>query len=276
MNLRRLIIWSIIGTGVSSITVQLLTIREFLSQFRGNEITISLVLFCWLFLTGVGSLLARLSKRPTPTAYALLNVFIATWPLLQILVIRAFRDRIFVHGTAPDFYAIFFYIMSTTAPYCILVGFVLPCALQVLRVRGSKFTAGDLYINDSIGDIAGGILFSFVLVYWVKPFMAIGLTSGLLIITSFLLLATTRKVLPLLPAMSAAIIFYVFALDGGFEVSSLSGQYGEIRRYLESPYGRVVITMEGPQRTFWESGVPLYSDADIVRRRMDLGFRGNL
>jgi spermidine synthase len=62
----------------------------------------------------------------------------------------------------------------------------------------------------------------------------------------------------------ATIVFYVFALNGGFEESTLSGQYGDIHRYLESPYGRIVITREGPQRTFWESGVPLYSDADIV------------
>ena len=263
--IQRLIIWSIIGTGISSITVQLLTVREFLTQFQGNEITISLVLFCWLFLTGIGSLLARLSKKPSPTMYAILNVLIAIWPLVQIVVIRTFRDRVFVHGTAPDFYAIFFYIVSTTAPYCVLLGFVLPYALQVLKVRGSGFTAGDLYINDSVGDIAGGILFSFVLVYWVKPFMAVALSSSLLLMASFLLLLTRRQVLPLLPALLAALIFYIFALNGRFEESTLSGQYGNIHRYLESPYGRVVITTEGPQRTFWESGVPLYSDADIVR-----------
>jgi len=265
LNLKRLVIWSIIGVGVSSITVQLLTIREFLSQFRGNEITISLVLFCWFFLTGIGSLLARFLKRPSSTSFALLNILIALWPLLQIVIIRTFREMVFIHGAAPGFYAIFFYIMVTTAPYCILIGFVLPYALQVLKVRGFEFTAGDLYVEDSIGDIAGGILFSFVLVYWVRPFTAIALTSGLLLTVSFALLATTRKVFPLLPALLATIIFYVFALNGRFEEGTLSGQYGDIRRYLESPYGRVVITMEGPQRTFWESGVPLYSDADIVR-----------
>ncbi len=265
MNVRRLVIWSIIGTGVSSITVQLLTIREFLSQFRGNEITISLVLFCWLFLSGAGSLAARFCRRPTLASYALLNVLVALWPLPQIVLIRTLRETVFVHGAAPGFYAIFLYIMATTAPYCILVGFILPYALQVLKVHGSEFTAGDLYVNDSIGDIAGGILFSFVLVTRVKPFLAIALTSTLLIIASFLLLSMARRYRPLLPAILAALIFYVFALDGGFEVATLSGQYGDIRRYLESPYGRVVITMEGPQRTFWESGVPLYSDADIVR-----------
>ncbi|MGD8389032.1 MAG: hypothetical protein PVG49_17935, partial [Desulfobacteraceae bacterium] len=57
--LRAFILVSVIGTGISTVTAQLLTIREFLSQFHGNEITISLVLFSWLLLTGIGSLAAR-------------------------------------------------------------------------------------------------------------------------------------------------------------------------------------------------------------------------
>ncbi|MCD4715202.1 MAG: hypothetical protein K8R45_00510, partial [Desulfobacterales bacterium] len=69
---KRLIIWSIIGTGISSVTTQLLTIREFLSQFHGNEITISLVLFCWLLLTGLGSLAAKGVKRSSLGFYTLL------------------------------------------------------------------------------------------------------------------------------------------------------------------------------------------------------------
>ena len=54
-SLRRLLVWSVIGVGISSVTTQLLTIREFLTQFQGNEITISLVVFCWLLsrLSGV-------------------------------------------------------------------------------------------------------------------------------------------------------------------------------------------------------------------------------
>ena len=63
INEKRLIVRSIIGTGISSITVQLVTIREFLSQFHGNEITISLVIFSWLLLTGIGSLIAKFFNR---------------------------------------------------------------------------------------------------------------------------------------------------------------------------------------------------------------------
>lgn len=264
LPLRRLIIWSIIGTGISSIAVQLVTIREFLTQFHGNEITISLVLFSWLLLTGLGSLFARAFKYSSLAAYASLAAIIALWPLLQIVLIRDLRESIFVHGAAPGFYQIFSYILLTTAPYCILVGFILPYALKVLQDRGYAFTSGKLYVTDSIGDISGGVLFSFVLVYWVKPFKTIAFTSSLLILVVFLLLLGSRRYLLLLFTVLFASFFYFFSLNTGFEKSTLSKQYGDILRYVESPYGRIVISKEGPQHTFWESGVPFYSDADIT------------
>ena len=263
-NIERLIIWSIIGTGISSIAVQLITIREFLSQFHGNEITISLVLFCWLLLTGFGSLIAKFVKRPSVSLYSFLTLLIALWPLLHIIFIRSFRDAAFIHGTSPGFYQIFFYIMGTTTPYCLLVGFILPYALKVIEENNSRFTSGELYITDSIGDISGGILFSFILVYWVKPFMTIAITSSFLIIAAFSLIIVSRRRLLLLSAVLATSLFYLFSLNSNFEISSLSKQYGDIVRYLESPYGRIVVTGEGTQHTFWESGIPLYSDANII------------
>ncbi|MBW1767229.1 MAG: hypothetical protein JRJ65_09300 [Deltaproteobacteria bacterium] len=261
---KSVIIWSIIGIGISSITVQLITIREFLSQFHGNEITISLVLFCWLLLTGAGSLITKFVRRPSLTLYALLTLLIALWPLLHIIFIRTFRDAVIIHGTSPGFYQIFFYIMGTTTPYCLLVGFILPYALKVLNESNSHFTSGELYITDSIGDISGGVLFSFILVYWVKPFMTIAITSSLLIIVVFPLLISSRRHLLLLSAVLATSLFYLFSLNSHYETSTLSKQYGDIVRYLESPYGRIVITGEGGQHTFWESGIPLYSDANIM------------
>jgi hypothetical protein len=50
----------IIATGISSVAVQLITIREFLAQFHGNEFVISLILFSWLILGGIGTLVAHL------------------------------------------------------------------------------------------------------------------------------------------------------------------------------------------------------------------------
>lgn len=264
LNDKRLIIWSIIGTGISSIAVQLVTIREFLSQFHGNEITISLVLFCWLLLTGIGSLIAKFFKPPSLTLYSVLALLIAVWPLIQIIVIRDVRETIFIHGASPGFYQIFFYILVTTTPYCLLVGFILPYALKVLTANLHHFTSGELYITDNVGDIMGGVLFSFILVFWLKPFQTIAVTSSLLILTALLLLVKSRRYHLLIASLLLTSLFYHYALDSNFERSSLSKQYGEIVRYSESPYGRIVVTREGPQHTFWESGLPFYSNMNVI------------
>jgi spermidine synthase len=263
-NLNSLIIWSIVGTGISSIVVQLVTIREFLSQFHGNEITISLVLFSWLLLTGLGSLAAKPFRRFSLDAYGVLTGFLALWPLPQLILIRHLREILFVHGASPGFYEMFFFILAMTAPYCLLVGFVLPYALGVLRDRKSSFTSAQLYITDNIGDIIGGAVFSFFLVYWFKPFKGVALASSLLLVVSLLLLLFSRKYVLFFWIALAAMPFYFFSMNQGFEKSTLSKQYGEILRYVESPYGRIVVTKEGPQHTFWESGIPLYSDAEII------------
>lgn len=264
INTKRLIIWAIIGTGVSSIAVQLITIREFLSQFHGNEITISLVLFSWLLLTGLGSLAAKPVKRSSLTLFALITMLMAIWPLIQIILIRELRETIFIHGVSPGFHQILFYIMAATTPYCLMVGFILPHSLKVLHDNDYPFTSGELYLTDNIGDICGGILFSFILVYWVKPFKTIAFTSGLMITVGLILLFAARRYYVLVPAVLAVFFFYLISLNSHFETSTLSRQYGDIVEYMESPYGRIVITKEGQQHTFWESGAPLYSDANII------------
>jgi spermidine synthase len=264
VNLRRLIIWSIIGTGISSVTTQLLTIREFLTQFSGNEITISLVIFCWLMMTGMGAFAAKFLKGGGERVYALLILIIALWPLIQMIGIREFREILFTHGVSPGFYPILFYILIAISPYCLLTGFILPYSQRILNAAQHSFESGDLYVTDSIGDIAGGAIFSFMLVYWLKPFPIIAVTSSLLVLIALLLMLRQRRRLLLVCGITVSSLFYIFSVNHRFESSTLTGQYGNIVRYIESPYGRIVITREGPQYTFWESGLPLYSDSDIM------------
>jgi spermidine synthase len=258
------ILWAIIGTGVSSIAVQLVTVREFLSQFHGNEITISLVLFSWLLLTGLGSYSAKIFRRPSVTAFTLLSGLLALWPLAQLILIRYFRESVFVHGASPGFNPMVVYILATIAPYCLLLGFILPYALSVLNERSEGVTSGGLYVTDSLGDIAGGILFSFVLVYSFTPFVSVAISSGLLILAVLLLFLAFRRFVLFFLTLVCAGLFCLFSLNSHFEKLTLSQQYGEILRYMESPYGRIVVSKEGSQHTFWESGIPFYSDADIV------------
>ena len=261
---KKLIVWSIIGTGVSSITVQLVTIREFITQFHGNEITISLVLFVWLLLNGIGSLVSRLLKITKVSTYSLIILFIALWPLPQLVIVRYFREIFMIHGTSPGFYQILFYVTITTAPYTLLTGYILPCALDLLKANYYDFNSGELYITDNIGDILGGVIFSFFLVYWLNPFKTIALTSSALILISLHIFIKTKRNLLTVMALVVISIFYIYSLNSGFEKLTLKRQYGDVMQYRETPIGRLIITREDSQHTFWESGIPLYSDGDII------------
>lgn len=264
INVRRLILWSIIGIGISSITVQLVVIREFLTQFQGNEMTISVSVFCWLLLIGIGSFSAKFIRPSSITLYSILAFFVALLPLPQLIMIRYFREEVFIHGVSPGFYHIFFFILAATALYCLLSGFIIPCALGVLKANGYDSTSGDIYITDNIGDISGGIIFSFILVYWTTPFQAIAITSSLAILSALILFFIKGKKILLTGGIILVAGFYILTLNQNFETSLLNQQYGNIIKYLESPYGRIVITKEGSQHTFWESGLPLYSDENIM------------
>jgi len=265
MNIINLIIISIIGTGISSICAQLITVREFLSQFYGNEITISLVLFCWLMVSGLGSLASKSFKKKSFTLYSILALITGFFPLIQILAIRLFRDIIFIHGESPGFYPLFFFILALSAPYTFLIGFILPYSLAVIKANGGEFTAGELYITDNIGDITGGALFSFILVYFFSPFKIIALASCLLILISLALIIFLRRYLLLLVAFLSVALFFAFAFEDRFELATLSKQYGpNIVSYQESPYGRMVLTKEKGEYTFWESGTPIFSAFNIT------------
>jgi len=263
-DFRRLAVASIIGVGISSVTTQIITIREFLSQFHGNEITISLVIFCWLVLTGMGTLAAKCFRKASLGVYLLLALIIGVWPLFQIVGIRVFRELFFTHGVSPGFYPILLYITLTIAPYCLITGFILPYTQKLFHHFHIPFESGELYISDSAGDILGGILFSFLLVYWLKPFAIIALTASFLILTTLLMSGVYGKWRFLAVATPAAALFFVLALMPSVELQTLSNQYGNISGYVESPFGRIVVSKEGPQYTFWESGTPLYSDSNVI------------
>jgi len=263
-HFRRLAVASIIGVGISSVTTQILTIREFLSQFHGNEITISLVIFCWLVLTGMGTLGAKCFEKASPGIYLVLVLIIGVWPLLQIAGIRIFRELFFTHGVSPGFYPILMMVAASIAPYCLLTGFILPYTQKLFHYFDIPFESADLYITDSAGDILGGMLFSFLLVYWLKPFAVIALCASFLILASLMLMGLLRKWRFLVPATVIAALFYVTALMPSVEMRTLTAQYGNIVDYVESPFGRIVVSKEGPQYTFWESGTPLYSDANVT------------
>ena len=263
----RAILRVVIATGISSVVTQLLIIREFLAQFQGNEFVVALILFNWLFLGGVGTILAHWITRrwwqPTAGRLGWLSLLLAVLPAIQILGIRELRDVFFIHGTSVGFYPTLAYTFFTIAPYGLVLGFVLPYSLFVIRTEIPDFPGTSIYITDNLGDVSGGALFSFALVYLVTPLQAAFLANLPLVAATYLLFESASCRRPLtLPAtvMTLAVLIGCLFL----ETASLTPRAGKLVHYRESRYGRIEVHQDQEQFTLFVGGDPLFSSQNLV------------
>ena len=260
-----------IATGVSSVVTQLVTIREFLVQFDGNEFVIALILFCWLILGGLGTLLANQVNQGATSRFrnkirrapldglAWLSFLLVVLSMVQVLAIRVLRDILFIPGSSVGFYPTLAYTFFTIAPYTLLVGFVLPYSLFVLRNDTPAYPGARIYIMDNLGDTAGGALFSFVLVSLVSPYWAILLANLPLILATCLLFSRRSAIV----FLGAGIAFSML-LGGVFlERKTLNPSVGKLIYYSESRYGRVEVHQDAEQYTLLADGLPLSSNQNV-------------
>ncbi|MDZ7830495.1 MAG: hypothetical protein U5L07_01950 [Desulfobacterales bacterium] len=260
----RLIALVVITTGISSVVTQLLVIREFLSLFNGNEFVVALILFNWLLLGGIGTMLAKTAGRgATLVRLSWLSLLLVALSPLEVYAIRELRDVFFIHGASVGFYPTLIYTLLTIAPYCLVLGFALPYSLSVAEKLIPNYPGIRIYITDNIGDVTGGALFSFALVIFLSPFQALFFANLPLIIAAFLLMPRPRRMKTVFAAgLTAAMACLAFGLY--MERPSLVPEEGDLAYYEESRYGRIEVHQADGQQTLFLDGVPLFSSENVT------------
>jgi len=257
----------IIATGISSVVTQLLIIREFLAQFQGNEFIIALILFNWLILGGIGTILARWVTRdlwaPTANRLGWLSLILAGLPAVQILAIRFLRDVFFIHGSSVGFYPTLSYSFLIIAPYCLMIGFVLPYSLFVIRAEKPDYPGARIYIIDNLGDVSGGALFSFALVFLVTPLKAVFWANLPLLLTAFLLLSRNFFRSRIAIYLGTGMTFIILIAGIFLEPASLFPPSGKLVYYKESRYGRIEVQKDQEQFTLFVGGVPQFGSQNL-------------
>ena len=263
---RRLVWLSVVALGVSAIVTQLALTRELLTVFSGNELVLGVVLGTWLLLMGIGAWLGKAAARTRHPLASLivLQVSLALLPLVQVFLLRALRNVVFIRGAAVDVTDTASAVFVLLLPYCLLAGAALTVACAILARGDGAAGAGRVYVADSVGSVLGGALFCFVLIRWfdhagslVFPAVlnllaaaALGYGAGYrrsallagLLATAVTLLATTTN----LDAISTRLQF--------------PGQHVVAR--ANSPYGKLLVTESDGQLDFIENGIPLISTRD--------------
>jgi len=264
---KKLLFYSITALGISSIITQLTVIREFLSVFHGNELIFGVILANWLLLTGIGAYLGKYSNKIKHKMVFLIitQIMIAFLPFLHIIFIRTLRNTIFPMGTLISITQIFISSFILLLPYCIISGFLLTLFCVILSPKQSPNSIGKVYFIDSIGDILGGLLFSFILIFILNPFqmilfiMLINILAALLI-SIFINKKLLKNIIILLIIFSSLFIL----IDFNKTTTEMQFKNQELLFQKDSQYGRLVITKTADQINFFENGLTLFTTDDTI------------
>ena len=252
--------------GVSCVMTQLALLRELLGAFSGNELVLGVVLGNWLLLMGVGAWLgcgADKFQKPFAVLIAL-QIWVAVVPLAQVFLLRALRNVIFIRGAevGPAETVVSAFVLLL--PYCVSAGGALTLACSLLARQAGAAGVGQVYVLDSLGGIAGGALFSFVLVRWLDHAAILIYPAVLnLVIAGLLGFNFGHK---WLAAIAGFLVIAVISLAAAVDLDGISTALQYPRQHIvaraNSPYGKLLVTESDGQFDFIENGVPLTSTRD--------------
>ena len=264
---RRLALLAVGGLGLSAVMTQLVLMRELLGAFSGNELEFGISLGGWLLLTGAGAGLGRRAARLRDPAGALVAglVLVAVIPLLEVVAVRVLRDVVFIRGAAAGMTGTVLGSLALVLPFCVTSGALLTLACSLVSRFDGAAGLGRVYVADSLGSIGGGVLFSFVLVPWFDHFALLCFPAALNLLLAVIFAVHLRRWLLLGSTLivAAGLTGHVLLIDAD-AVTTAVQHWGQPTLFrANSPYGRLVVTADAGQLTFYENGIPLISTHNI-------------
>ncbi len=263
------------AVGFTSTIAQVVLMRELVATFYGNELLFGLVLTAWLAWVAAGSWgLARLAERRRLGVGTFAAGLVLAAPLLpaQICLVRDVRALLGVTpGAFIEFGPMVAAIVLILAPLCLLAGFLFTLGARLTVEQGGA--AGQAYVWESTGAVAGGTLFSFLLIRLLDPFQtallvgAVNLTIALLIYLS-IRPSTPTPTLPhphtlLLLGFLALLLLCSLPLGHSLHDATLRWQWSDLAFAADSPYGRLIIQARDGQRVFFENGLLAFETQGI-------------
>ncbi len=243
----------LLGLGISSVSVQLVMVREIMSTFSGNELIIGVVIGSWLLFTGLGSTVGVKVGKNSPPDRLLFwgHVLVALCPFAQILVIRAL-PLLLVRGEIHGLGVVLGTASLTLLPYCLTGGLMIPLAGSFLSGRQ---TTTRVYIADTIGDILGGLLFSLVLVYLFSHW------TSLIFLALLNLFAAAMMAGHPLRLTGLAVCALIVVLSHPIDKTSISWRFPgqEIILHKNTPFAQLTITRSGKQLNVFQDAIPTFS-----------------
>jgi len=254
--------------GMTSIASQIIILRDFVSVFQGNELVIGVVLAGWMALTGGGALLARrhagvAARRSFPAA-ALITA--GALPPVVVALLRALRALVLPPGAAAGILHAFAAAALLLAPSCILSGFLFVALAGRYAPQGPRDAASFVYTWESLGSVAGGILFNIVLGALLDTFQALFVLLLVDCAVAFVLAQAAHARAARAAAIAVGASGLALLLGGTMDAATRAFLHrGETIVWLrDTPYGNLTVTQRDGQTNFFENETPMFSTNDVT------------
>ena len=176
--MKKLVVLAILVVGFSGIVVQILLLREFLIVFAGTELVIAIILANWLILEALGAFLAGrwIDRFPnTIKVFTGLNILFSLMLPTAVYATRLLKD---IWGVLPGegmgLTPVFVSTLVLFAPISFLHGalFTVSCKLNATNSPSTEKVSpiGNAYIYETLGTIAGAVLFTYLLIPFFHSF----------------------------------------------------------------------------------------------------------
>ncbi len=289
--MQRKITFAVIIMGFSGFIAEIVLLRELLVAFHGNELSIGVILANWLLLESAGAhfLGRRISRAKRKLGwFILVTVLFTVFFLAAIYATRTFREFLpLMPGEGVGIVTMFAVSFVTLLPVSLLHGalFTSGCQLHFQYTSGgqrvdhlSVFSIARVYIYETLGTIAGGLILTFVFIPLLHAiYIALAVAMINFVICLFLLQPLRKGIRQ--PVRLVPLFTLLFLLSGTIYLVAGSGaerlhllslerqwKHHHLIHHAQSQYGNIAVTESGGEYTFYADGTPILSspNPDLV------------
>ena len=254
--------------GFTALITQIVLLREFLTVFYGNELVIGIVLANWMILTALGAGAGKkIAVRNTSGAFP--GVALLLLNLLSILIVvllNVLKNIVFLPGTQVGIYQVLFASAILMMPFCLLSGYLFTWLSASFSREFRVNMIHRTYAVESAGSVAGGIIVSFILVYFLKSLQILGvfLVFNMLIVLLVRQIRESFRTRWIFIAAGIVCIFVIYGLNLDRIIKKPLFPNQELVYLRDTPYGNLAITRTAEQLNFYENTSPLFATNEVT------------
>jgi len=265
---KRSVVMALLVLGFSGIMSQLIVIREFLNVFQGNELIMGMILFTWMILTAAGSKLGYPLIHASAFRKNLARCFLleGILPLVLITLLYVAESLVFPPGTTKGPVTAFVFCLFLLMPFCLLTGMLFTMLATALSHSSQINSVSRAYSWESSGSMFAGLLFSMILVYWLRTYQVLAMILFLNLVMYAMILPFHKATWAdyLIPFLLLIVTAYQCFRPADIRIKSLHFKNQELVYTQDSPFGNISVTKTAGQFNFYGNNALLFSTENKI------------